>query len=142
MNVKFVMAGVAAFLVSLILGFVAHGMLLHGDYAQLPNLMRTEADAQGHLPFMLVSHLIKGFAFAWIYSKGISADAPWLSQGLKFGVATALLVTVPLYLIYYTVEPMPGMLVVKQIISDSIAMIIMGIVVALIMKPPATAKGG
>lgn len=139
MNVKFLIAGVAGFLVSLFAGFLVHGMLLHGDYAQLPNLMRTEVDAQAHLPFMLVSHLIKGFAFAWIYTKGVSPGSA-LTQGLKFGVATAFLVTIPLYLVYYAVEPMPGMLVAKQIVFDSLTMILMGIVVSLIIKTPVEAQ--
>ena len=109
MNTKFLIAGVAGFLISLFGGFLFHGVLLQADYAQLPNLMRTEADAQAHVPFMLVSHLIKGFAFAWIYTKGISPGVPPLIQGLKFGIATVFLVTIPLYLVYYAVEPMPGL---------------------------------
>ena len=139
MNIKFLIAGIAGFLVSLFGGFLFHGMLLHADYAQIPNLMRTDTDAMGYLPFMLVSHLIKGFAFAWIYTKGLTAGAPALTQGLKYGVATVFLVTIPLYLVYYAVQPMPGMLVVKQIVCDSITMILMGIVVSFIIKPPAEA---
>ncbi len=135
MNVKFLIAGIAGFIVSMGLGFVVHGMLLRPDYLQLGSIMRTDADQMNYFPFMLASHFIKGFAFAWVYSKGITGGSPWLTQGLKFGVATAFLVTVPLYLVYYAVEPMPGMLVAKQIIFDSITMIVMGIVVAMIMKP-------
>ena len=137
MNVKFVIAGIAGFLISLIGGFVFHGFLLHGDYAQIPNLMRTDANAMNYLPFMMASHLIKGFAFAWIYKKGLTPGVPALTQGLKYGVATVFLVTVPLYLVYYAVQPMPGMLVVKQIVSDSIVMILMGVVVAMIIKQAA-----
>ncbi len=136
MNVKFLLAGVAGFLISMIGGVVFHGVLLHADYAQLgPAMMRTDADSQGYLPFMIVSHLLKGFAFAWIYKKGLTAGVPALTQGLKFGIATVFLVTVPLYLVYYAVQPMPGMLVVKQIICDSIVMILMGVVVSMIIKP-------
>lgn len=135
MNVRFIIAGIAGFLISLFAGFLFHGILLHADYAQIPNLMRSDADAQGYLPFMMLSHLIKGFAFAWIYSKGVSPGVPWLSQGVKFGVAVTLLMTVPLYLVYYAVQPMPGMLVVKQIVADSIATVLMGVVVAFICKP-------
>ncbi len=135
MNIKFVLAGIAGFLISLIGGFVFHGMILQGDYAQLGPIMRTMDDQQAHLPFMLLSHLIKGFAFAWVYSKGLTAVAPALTQGLKFGVATCFLVTIPLYLVYYAVEPLPGMLVGKQIVFDSITMILMGVVVSMIIKP-------
>lgn len=139
MDKKFWFAGVAGFLVSFICGFVAHGILLHADYARLPNLMRTESDAMNYLPFMLLSHLIKGFAFAWIYRQGISAGVPWLTQGVRFGIAAALLIAVPLYLVYYAVQPIPGMLVVKQIVLDSISLVLMGIVVAFINKPNVTA---
>lgn len=135
MNVKFLIAGVAGFLISMIGGIVFHGLLLHADYAQLGAMMRTDADGQGYLPFMLLSHLLKGFAFAWIYTKGLEAGVPALTQGLKFGVATVFFVTIPLYLVYYAVQPMPGMLVVKQIVCDSIVMILMGVVVSMIIKP-------
>jgi len=140
MNVRFILAGVAGFLISLMGGFVFHGIVLHGDYAQVPNLMRTDADAMGYLPFMLVSHLIKGFAFAWIYTKGLTPGVPAMTQGIKYGFATVFLVTVPLYLVYYAVQPMPGMIVVKQIFFDSIVMILMGIVVSMIIKPPLETK--
>lgn len=139
MNFKFLIAGIAGFLISLIGGIVFHGFLLKADYATIPNLMRPEADAFAHMPFMLLSHLLKGFAFAWIYKKGLTAGVPALTQGLKFGVATIFLVTIPLYLVYYAVEPMPGMIVVKQIVFDSIVMIIMGVAVSMIIKPPANA---
>ena len=139
MNIKFLIAGIAGFLISLFGGFIVHGFILQPDYAQIPSLMRTETDQIAHLPFMLVSHLIKGFAFAWIYSKGLRAGISSLSQGLRFGIATSFLVTIPLYMVYYAVQPMPGTLVVKQIVFDSIVMILMGIVVSMIIKPSAQA---
>ena len=140
MNTKFLVAGVAGFIISLAGGFLVHGMLLHPDYALVPNLMRTEADAQAHFPFMLLSHFIKGFAFAWVYSKGISSGVPWSTQGFRFGFAAAFLITVPLYLIYFAVQPMPGMLVVKQIIFDSVVTVIMGLVVAFIYRSSVTSE--
>lgn len=137
MDKKFWIAGVAAFLVSFLSGFIVHGMLLRGDYAQLPNLFRTETDAMGYFPFLLLSHLIKGFAFAWIYRQGISAGVPWLTQGIRFGIAASLLITIPLYLVYYSVQPMPGATVAKQMVLDSIATVLMAIVVAFIFKEAA-----
>ena len=50
MNRKFVISVVVMFLMSWALGFLAHGVLLHNDYARFPNLMRTMADAQAKLP--------------------------------------------------------------------------------------------
>lgn len=141
MNTKFLIAGVAGFLVSLLLSYGVHGVLLQPDYALLPNLMRTQADAQAHFPFLLISHFVKGFAFAWIYGQGISAGVSWLTQGVRFGIAAAALIAIPMSLIYYAVEPMPGMLVVKQIVLDSVVTMVMAIVVAFVYKPKAAAEG-
>jgi hypothetical protein len=78
---------------------------------------------------MLLAHVILAGAFTWIYSRGIEAK-PWLAQGLRFGIVVALLTIVPTYLIYYVVQPMPMLTVVKQIVFDGVLLIILGIVVA------------
>jgi hypothetical protein len=136
-NKKFFIAWVVIFVVWMLGSFVVHGVLLHGDYAQLPNLMRTEAEAQQHFPLMILAHVIMAGAFVWIYSRGVEAK-PWLSQGIRFGIAVALLAIVPTYMIYYVVQPMPGMLVVKQSIFDGILMTILGVIAAFLYKRPAT----
>lgn len=41
----------------------------------------------------------------------------------------------PTYLIYYAVQPMPGALVIKQIVLETVAMLVMGVVVALLNPP-------
>ena len=133
---KLLIAGFAGFIVSMGAGMIFHGGVLHNEYAQIPNLMRSDADAMGYLPFMIASHLIKGFAFAWVYQQGV-ASGSWLSQGVRYGVAMALLITVPYYAVY-AVQPMPGMLVAKQIIFDTIGTMLMAIVVAFILKPSAS----
>ena len=131
MNKKFFIAWGIVFIVWFLGSFVVHGVLLHDAYAQLPNLFRTEADAQKFFPFMLLAHAIMAGAFVWIYAHGAEAK-PWLAQGLRFGVAVALLMTVPLYLIYYVVQPMPGATVVKQVVLDGILNLILGMVVAFV----------
>ena len=71
--------------------------------------------------------------FAWIYMKG-REDKPFLAHGARFGFAVAVLATVPTYLIYYVIEPWPAAVVVKQIIFDTIGVVVMGIVVAWIQS--------
>ena len=70
---------------------------------------------------------------------------PWMDKGLwagtlMFGVAVALLTTVPTYIIYFVVQPMPGGLVIKQIIFDGILMVILGAIVAWMYRDTAAAK--
>jgi hypothetical protein len=60
-----------------------------------------------------------------------------MAQGVRYGVAVALLATVPMYLIYYAVEPLPGNLVAKQIIFDGIWMVILGLIVAWLYRGTA-----
>ncbi len=135
---KFFVAWLIVFFAWMLGSFVVHGTLLHADYAQLSNLFRTEADAQGYFPLMILAHVILAGAFVWIYSRGVE-NAPWLPQGFRFGLAMALLIVVPMYLIYYVVQPMPGSIVVKQIVFDGILVVILGIIVAFLHRQPRTA---
>ena len=138
MNKKFLISWAVIFVVWMVGSFVVHGVLLGADYAALTNLMRPEADAQNYLHWMLLAHVIMAGAFVWIYDRG-SEDKPWMQQGIRYGIAIALLAAVPLYMIYYVVQPTPGMLAVKQSIFDSALLVILGIVVAFLNKPQASA---
>lgn len=133
MDRKFFIAWATVFVVWMLGSFIVHGALLAADYARLPNLFRPETDAQQYFPLMILAHVILSGAFVWIYSRGAEAK-PWPAQGLRFGVAVALLTVVPTYIIYYVVQPMPGMHVVKQIVFDGILMLILGIVVAFLYR--------
>lgn len=133
MNKKFFIAWVVIFIVWMVGSFIVHGTLLHTDYAKLPNLFRSEADSQQYFPLMILAHVIMSAALVWIYARGAEAK-PWLPQGLRFGMVIALLTIVPTYMIYYVVQPMPGMHVVKQIIFDGILMLLLGAVVAFLYR--------
>lgn len=127
---SFVISAVALVVVCLLLGFVVHGWLLQGDYAQLPNLFRPEKDAQNYFPFMLFAHLAIAVGMTWIYRQGNVAGKSWTTQGIRFGLAWVVAVSLPTYLIYYAVQPMPSALVTKQILFDGVATVIMGIACA------------
>ena len=133
MNKKFFIAWLLTFVLWMFGSFVVHGVLLHDDYARLPNLFRTEADSQQYFPLMLLAHVIMAGAFVWIYARGAEAK-PWLSQGLRFGLIIALLTVIPTYTIYYVVQPMPGMHVVKQIVFDGALLLVLGMAVAFMQR--------
>jgi hypothetical protein len=135
MNKRFFIAWVVVFIAWFLGSFVVHGVLLHADYMALPNLFRTEADSQPYFPLMILAHVIMSGAFVWIYARGVEAK-PWLPQGLRFGAAVVLLNSVPLYLIYYVVQPMPGATVCKQIVFDGILVLLLGAVVAFMHRSP------
>jgi hypothetical protein len=136
MNKKFLVTWLVIFVAWMLGSFVVHGVLLHDDYAKLPNLFRSEADAQKLFPLMLLAHVIMAGAFAWIYSRGVEG-APWVTQGIRYGIAVALLTAVPTYVIYYVVQPMPGELAIEQIVFDSVLIVILGIIAAFMYRRPA-----
>ena len=133
MNKQFLVAWVVVFILWMLGAFVVHGVLLHGDYASLPSLFRTDADSQQYLPFMIIAHVVLAGAFTWIYARGQEAR-PWLTQGLRFGLAVALLTVVPTYTIYYVVQPMPGMTAVRQTVFDTALLLLLGAVVAFMYR--------
>jgi hypothetical protein len=127
MNRKFIIAWIVILVAWFLGSFLVHGVLLGADYKALGALFRTDADAQQYFPLMILAHVFLAGAFTWIYARGVEAK-PWLGQGVRFGVAVACLTTIPTYLIYYVVQPMPATVVAKQIVFDGLLMVILGVI--------------
>ena len=130
---RFVISIVVLFVVSMLLGFAIHPILLGADYASLPGLMRDPVDAQQHFGYMIAAHVLIAIGFTWIYVRG-KENKPWLGQGIRYGLAIAVVSTMPMYLIYHAVSPFPLDLVVKQIVYDTAGVVAMGMVVAAINR--------
>jgi hypothetical protein len=111
---RLALAFVAVLVVTALGSFFIHAMLLHGDYARYPNLLRTQEEAQAYFHIMLLNFLFQSLAITWIYAQGVE-DKRWLGQGLRFGVALWLLTSVSVFLTYYAVQPWQGDIVAKQI---------------------------
>lgn len=133
MSKKFIVAWIAIFVVWFLGSYVVHGVLLRSDYMQLPHLFRVEGDEQKYFPLMILAHIILSGALVWIYARGAEAK-PWMAQGVRFGIAVALLTVVPTYMIYFVVQPMPGGIVIKQIVYDSVLLVILGTIVAWLYR--------
>ena len=91
-----------------------------------------EAEAQKLMHWMILAHVLMAGAFTWIYVRGVE-NKPWLGQGLRYGLAVAVLF-VPIYMIYYVVQPTPGALAAKQIVLDTILTLVLGAVVAFLYR--------
>lgn len=139
MNKKFLISWLVIFVVWMVGSFIVHVLLLGPDYANAdPGMMRPQAEQQDMFHWMLIARIIMSGAFVWIYNCG-NENKPWMKQGIRFGIAVALLAIVPVYLLTYAVQPTSGTLVVKQIVFDGALLVILGIVVAFINKAKAAA---
>ena len=140
MDKRFLISGVAMTIAAAVLGFVVHGLLLNADYTALvPTIIRAPEDANHYMQWMLLADAAIGFGMTWIYRQGYTASRSALGQGLRCGVAVALVSTIPMFLIYYAVEPLPGMLVAKQLIFSTVQMLLLGVLVAFLNPSPGSA---
>lgn len=141
MRKRFWVCGIVVAIAAMLLDFLVHGLLLKGDYDALvaQGLMRSPEEAQHFMPYMAIAHLLIGYGLTWLYMhfngiNGARADRPAndasLATGLRFGAAVAVMSTTPGYLIYYAVQPLPAMLVHKQMIFSSLAMLLLGLLLA------------
>jgi hypothetical protein len=133
MKRKLLVAWLVVFVAWFFGSFLIHGMLLGADYAQHTGVFRPEEDSQKLFPLMVLAHVMLAGALVWIYSRGVEAG-PWLPQGLRFGLAIALLAVVPTYVIYYVVQPLSSALVVKQIVFDTILLLLLGALAAFLLQ--------
>jgi len=132
MTRKCIISAVVMFVMAWALSFVIHGLVLGSDYAATPG-MRPPAEAQRIIYWIIIAQAIFGAAFAWVYFQG-KEDKPWLAQGIRFGIAVACLTMIPTYLIYHVVTPVPLVLAFKQIVLDTVRVVLMGIVLAWINR--------
>ncbi len=130
MDKRFWICGLVMFLAAMLLSVIVHAVLLKPDYLALGPMYRTDADGQTYLPWMLLAHALIGFAMTWIYRQGFSSGASAIGQGLRFGLAMSLFSVIPGYLIYYAVQPLPAVLVLKQIVFGMISMLLLGVLLA------------
>ena len=132
MNKRFWICGIVVSIAALLLDFLIHGLLLQPDYTALvpAGLFRGPEDATTYLPYLLGAHVLIGFGLTWLYRKGMERGRSVLGQGLRFGAAVAVMSTIPGYLVYYAVQPLPATLVHKQMIFSTIAMLLLGLVLA------------
>src|SRR5687767_11410815 len=106
MDKKFWVSFVALFVITSAYGFLIHGLWLAPDYAQLPDIMRGQEDADAHMQFMILAHVFIAGAMAWIYRQG-SKPGDWVGQGMRFGLAMAFFSAVPFFMIYHAVAQFP-----------------------------------
>lgn len=141
MDKRFWISVVVMFLLLTAFGYLVHGVLLMGDYSRLSNLYRSQEDQLHHFAWIPVANLLTAFIFVWVYRRGREGRPP-AAQGFRYGLAVAALVTVPRFLTYYSIQPVPGGLVTRQILYDTAMFVLMGIVVAFLNRRDGDDGGG
>ena len=134
MNKQFIISAIALTLLTKALGFVVHGILLESEYAAMPNIMRTQEETEALSHYMISSPLLLCIFLTWVYRMGHDPAKSWAGQGVRFGLAIAMVAVIPMFLIYYVVQQTPASLAHQQMIYETISMVIVGMAAALLNR--------
>lgn len=132
-KIRLILTMVVIFVLANLLGFFIHAIWLKADYmlvmSQYPNLFRPEG--QEKLAPIVLAYIAFAIGSVWIYAHGVQ-DKPLLIQGVRFGIAMWLVLTIPSFFIAYATQPIPVLLLSKQVLSELVSKIILGVVTALV----------
>ena len=128
---KLLIAFVAVFVVSQILGYVIHNIILSASYQELAHLWRP--DMMSKMWIMWITGVIYCFFFVYVFVRGYENKG--IMEGIRFGLIIGCFVSIPHLYGQYVVYELPYMLVLQWVIYDFIILVVMGIVAALIYKP-------
>ena len=129
---RFAAAFIGVLILTALMNFVIHAVLLKADYAAQPALIRSEADGSAHMLYLMLAFVIFALGFTLLWDKWARDRRTGVADGLVFGILAWLLVSVNRYLTYYAVQPWPASVVCKQIVYELVWCLSAGILVALI----------
>ncbi len=133
MNIKkLIPTIVVVFIAANVFAFLIHAVLLKADYLPIAGYYRPMG--QEKMLFLVLAYLSFAIGSVWVYAKGVE-NKSWLGQGIRFGIAMWLILAIPSFCIAYAVQPVPGMVVAKQVLFEGIDKILLGIITAALYRP-------
>jgi hypothetical protein len=114
--------------------FLIHSVLLRQDYLDTAALWRPREAQIMRVWAMLLAVSIYVVGAVLVYVRGVE-QKPWMGQGTRFGILLALVAVVYGSLSGWVILPIPHMLAVKWILSESLLSVVFGLAVAGICKP-------
>jgi hypothetical protein len=138
---RIALAGFAAWLASIALGYVIHDLWLLRLYQANAWAYRHAEDIRELLPIGLAGHLLGSLAFAFAYAKGYepNRDASGIAQGIRFGLIIAIIVDGFAVVWNYVAEPIAARLGLLQILAIVGQFGLCGAIVGLIYHPSRVA---
>lgn len=128
-KVRLILTIVVIFILANLTGFFIHAIWLKPDYMLVANLFRPAG--QEKLVFIVLAYIAFAIGSVWLYAHGVE-NKPLLMQGVRFGIAMWLVLTIPSFFIAYGTQPIPALLMSKQVLSELVGKIFLGVVTALV----------
>lgn len=135
---RLVMAAVAAWVTSIVLGFFINTVLFADLYAANQAAFRAEGDVDGALPLGFAAMLIGFLAFAYAYAKGYEGGNGAM-EGLRFGLLIGVMLVGFSIVWNYILVPISGSFAIASAVDYLGEYAIYGAIVGAIYKPRAAA---
>ena len=132
MNAKrYVAASLAVFVVSSVLGYLIHEVLLRAAYEATKSVWRP--DMQSKMWIIWLVGFIHAFLFTLIFTKGYEGKG--IGEGVRFGLLIGLFVSIPMAYNSYVTLPIPYYLALQWFLYGTAGNIILGVVAAAVYRP-------
>lgn len=110
-----------------------HAVWLKSDYVATSNIWRAPGEQMMRAWAMPVSILIYVIAAVMLYRPGPKEQSR-VMRGVGFGILLAMAVVVYGSLSGWVILPVPGMLVAKWIVGESLLSCVLGVVIATLVR--------
>ena len=106
-------------------GYLIHGVVLQEGYLAVAQLHR----AAPLMPYLLAANVFFTAGAVWLFTSSRRQGSLW-RDGLVYGLKMWVFWPVPLFLIAYSSQPLPGSLVAMQIGLEFVDMLLIGLLIA------------
>jgi hypothetical protein len=130
-KVRLIITIIVVFIVAYFGGYFIHAIWLAQDYKPMVDAGHYRAAGQEKMFFIVLAYVSFAIGSVLIYARGVE-DKPLLGQGVRFGLLMFLVLTVPSFFIAYAVQPVPAVLMSKQVLAELGHKILLGIVTAFV----------
>lgn len=131
MNKKSIIATVVVVIFVQIYEFIVHVGALSGVYDSLASVWRPEESMESYMPWMMLGQVLFAIMFVVVYCCSRCKDG--VKQGALFGLYVGLLMSSASF-VFYAVLPITINLMFAWIVTGIIETVLMGIILAVLMK--------
>jgi putative flippase GtrA len=131
---RIVLAGLAAWLASIALGYLVNDIWLFRLYQANAWAFRRPNDIAELLPIALAAQLLACLAFAMAYAKGYEGEGSAIGEGIRYGLIVAIMVDGFAVVWNYVTEPIALRLGVLELVARVGEFGVYGAVIGLIYR--------
>ena len=134
---RLVLAAVVATVVDAVYGLVVWARVLNSEFGRYPEIYRASNDTSG-FAIMFIGIFAAMLVASWIYAKGYEGGSGPV-EGLKFGVALALLMAIYISSTDYGTLRIGKKMLLTYLGGQFGEFLLLGLAIGLVYKPAASA---